>query len=141
MTALIGSDDYETIRKLLDVSLNDGQLPDSTIGLDIYQGAAIADVLELHPTAESETGTDLLRCKRAAAYFCAARLAPAVVRITSLTIQARDLNYARPVFDPEKRAAELRALAQAEITEVLTPTEQAGTRPTMFVLATGNRGR
>lgn len=140
MTALLTPADYETIRKAIDVDLDDVKLPDNVISKSIYERAAINDVLELHPTAEAETGNNLWRVKNAAIFFCAARLCPVVVRITSLTIQARDLNYSKPVFDPATRAAELRGLANQEISEVLTPTEAAA-RPTMFARAPGYRGR
>jgi len=138
--AILSSDEYPAIRAVLDTDLNDKNLYDSTIALDIYQGAADQDVLDLDPDAESRTGTDAERILRAAIYFCAARLAPAVVRITSLSIQARDLSYSKPVFDPEKRAAELRSMAEEEINEVLHPTDTSYSMPTMFARAEGKRG-
>lgn len=141
MASLLTTDDFEQVRKSLDVDLTVTSLPDSIISMSIYQAAAIADVLAIYSSAESETGADFQRCKRAAIYFCAARLAPAVVRLTSITTQARDLNISKPAFDPETRAAELRAMAQSELSEVVTPDQQAATRPTMFALATGTRGR
>jgi hypothetical protein len=139
--AILTSAEYPAIRAALDTELNTTNLPDSIIALDIYSNAADQDVLQLDPLAASRTGEAANRVKRAAIYFCAARLCPAIVRITSLSVQTRDLNYSRPVFDPAERAAELRAMAQAEINEILTPTEAAAERPTMFAVASGTRGR
>lgn len=139
--AILSSTDYPSIRAALDVDLDSSNLPDSTIALDIYSGAADALVYDRDPDADDRTGSDADRIKRAAVYFCAALLAPVVVRITSLAVQTRDVSYSRPVFDPAERAAELRALAEAEIDEVLTPAEEAPGRPTMFDTAAGTRGR
>lgn len=139
--AIIDSTFYPAIRAALDTELDTTKLPDSIIDMGIYAAAADQDVYERDPDADSRTGDDALRVERAATYFCAARLCPAVVRITSLSVSTRDLNYSRPVFDPAVRAAELRAMAEAEINQVLTPAEDAPERPTMFTVAAGRRGR
>ena len=80
MTLLLITD-YPAIRAALDTELDAEVLPDSTIDLSIYRQAAEDDVLALHPEAESETGDNLDRVKRAAIFFCAARLAPACIWI------------------------------------------------------------
>jgi hypothetical protein len=138
--AILTQADYPAIRAALDSKLNDQQLPDSIVELPIYRAAADQDVLDRDPQAESRTGSGADRIRRAAIFFCAARLAPVVVRITSITIQAHDLNYAKPVFDPEKRAAELRQMAEEEIAAVVAPAETTPARPTMFTTASGRRG-
>lgn len=139
--AILTSDDYPAIRAALDIELNSSNLPDATIALDIFSGQADREVYERDPDADDRTGDDANRIKAAAIYFCAALLAPVVVRITSLAVQTRDASYSKPVFDPAERAAELRALAEAAIDEVLTPEEDAPGRPTMFAVASGTRGR
>jgi hypothetical protein len=139
--AILDPADYPAIRAVLDTDLNETNLEDTIIALPIYHGAAEQDVLDLDADAETRTGDAGDRIKRAAIYFCAARLTPAVVRITSLSIQARDLNYSKPVFDPEQRAAELRAMAAEEIAAILEPATEAPNRPTMFTVARGYRGR
>lgn len=140
MANLLTVDDYPAIRAALDTSLDATALPNKVIDEDIYAGAAWADVVERYPGADTETDTAVLtRLRRAAIYFAAARLAPAVVRITSLSVSVQGVNYSKPVFDPEKRAAELRALADAELDAVLTPGELS--RPTFFTVASGQRGR
>lgn len=138
---LLDAADWPAVRAAIDVDLSDTQLPDVTIELDIYAGAADADVLELHPTAEAETGANLLRVKRAAVFFCAARLVPVVVRLTAATVQARDLSYSRNLYDPAKRVEELKAMAIEEINEVLTPSAETPERPVMFKRAPGRRGK
>lgn len=138
---LLSSAQYPAIRAAIDVKLAATDLPDAVIALDIYKGAAIQDVLARDPSAESRTGDAEVHVTSAGIYFCAARLCPAVVRVTSLSVSTRDLNYSRQTFDPEQRAAELRALADTELARVLEPSEDTPSRPTMFTIAAGTRGK
>lgn len=139
--AILASTDYPAIRAAIDTDLDTGTLSDNAIGLNIYAGAADQDVYARDPDADSRTGEDANRIKRAAVYFCAARLCPAVVRITSLSVTARDLNYSKPTFDPDERAADLRQMAEDELEAILDPDEDTPGRPTMFTYAPGTRGR
>ena len=139
--AILSSADYPAIRAALDVSLNAQQLTDATIGQDIFVGAAEAELLRRVPDAASRTGDDLKRVERALVWLTAALLAHSVVRITSMSVQTRDLSYSRQSFDPERKAAELRGRAEAEIVMLLTPGEATPSRPTMFTVAAGYRGR
>lgn len=139
--AILSSADYPAIRAALDVSLNAQQLSDATIGQDIFVGAAEAELLRRVPDAASRTGDDLKRVERALVWLTAALLAHSVVRITSMSVQTRDLSYSRQSFDPERKAAELRGRAEAEIVMLLTPGEATPSRPTMFTVAAGYRGR
>lgn len=137
--------EYPAVLAALDSKLTGGEgkgdIPDSILDQPIYAPVAIQDVLKRHPTAASETDPDRQAAvTRAAIYFCAARLAPAAVRITSLNIQTRDQSYTRQVYDPTKRAAELVQMAEDELAEILTPTETPA-RPRMFTVAPGYRGR
>ena len=138
--AILSSADYPAIRAALDVSLTAQQLPDATIAQDIFEGAAEADVIKRVPTAESLTGNDLARVKRAAVWLTAAYLAPSVVRLTSLSVQTRDLSYSRQTFDPDEKAAELRARAEREFGMLLAPAAVTPSRPTMFTTVGGRRG-
>lgn len=138
---ILSDTDYPAIRAALDVGLNAQQLPDAIIEQDIFLGAAEAELVRRVPDAASKTGEDLKRVKRAAVWLTAALLAHSVVRITSMSIQTRDLSYSRQTFDPDEKAAELRSRAEAEIAMLLTPTAATPARPTMFALATGSRGR
>lgn len=140
MSQLLASGDYPAVRAVLDVSLGDAELPADVIDQPIYAAAAIAEVIDHYPTAESETDTAILaRLRRATVYLTAARLAPAVVRITSLTVTRGDVAFSRQTFDPEKRAAELRALADLELQEIIEPDDTSPSRPTMFTYARGGR--
>lgn len=139
--AILDQGDYETIRKAIDAKLEESSLPASTIEMPIYKGKAIRMVLSKDEDAESRTGDDKDRIKRAAIYYCAALLCPTVVRVTTLTAQTGDMSYTRPAFDPDKRAKQLFAMGDAEIDEVLTPTETAAKRPTIMAAARGYRGR
>lgn len=140
-TPLIGSAEYPGIRAALDSALDAASLPDAVIAQSIHIGAAIDEVIARYPTAETETDANIVkRLKRAAIFLTAARLAPVVVRITALTITKGDVNYSKQVFDPTKRAEELRALAEKELEAVLEPTTQAASRPIMFTVASGRRG-
>lgn len=138
---LITSADYDSIRKAIDLDLTATDLPNEVIGLDVFHGAAEREVIARHPTAADETGDDLKRVQAAVIYLVAARLAPTVVRKTSISVQTRDASYSRPAFDGQKRAAELRGLAEVELQEVIQPSAVAPSRPTMFALASGTRGK
>lgn len=136
---LLTSTDYPSIRAAIDISLTATDLPDATIALDIFIGAAMREVLSRDPEAESRTGDDLARVKAAAVYLTAARLIvtlPQILRETDL-----DTTYQRQAVDVAARAAELRALAEAELNEVLEPDDATADRPTMFDTAHGYRGR
>lgn len=139
--AILEEADFPAIRACLDTELNSTSLPDSTMSQDVFMQAADRDVTDIDPDAETRTGTEAERVRLAAIYFCAARLAPAVVRITSMSIQARDLSLTKQTFDPTKRAEELRALAAEELAAVLEPAATSPSRPTTFAVAPGYRGR
>lgn len=140
---LITEADYDAIRKAIDITVDENMLPGDTIALPIYAPTAIRQVLDRDPTAESRTGTELNRVQNAAILFCAALIAPAMTgkMVNSLSTSTRDLNFSRPPYNGEKRAAELRGLAEAEIAEVLTPADETYAMPTMFAVASGRRGR
>lgn len=133
--------EFPAIRAALDVGLNAQTLPDETIGQEIFLGAAEAELLKRVPTAAAMTGSDLKRVKRALVWLTAAYLAHSVVRITSLSVQTRDISYSRQTFDPDKKAAELRSRAETEIGLLVEPSAATPARPTMFALARGGRGR
>lgn len=138
---ILSTADYPAIRAALDVSLNEQQLPNATIGQGIFLDAAEAELLRRVPTAAGMTGANLARVKRALVWLTAAYLAHSVVRITSLSVTTRDLSYSRQTFDPDEKAAELRARAEGEIGQLVEPAAATPARPVMFTLAPGYRGR
>lgn len=138
MTALLTSTHYPAIRAALEVTLTAKELPDATIALNIYLGAAIAEVLARDPIAESRTGAALTHCENAGILFCAALLAPALPAITGE--QTKNYQYSQKATDWSAQAAQLRKRAELELAAVLTPTEVAPERPTMFARVSGRRG-
>ena len=138
--AILVSANYPDVRAALDTHLSASDLPDDTIALIIYALAADQDVLNLDPDAESRTGEDANRVLRAAIFFCAARLAPAVIKLTSLSITTRDMSYQKKAFDPDERSAELRGMATDLINEIIEPTQTSPSRPVTFSRAPGIRG-
>lgn len=139
MADLLPVENYAAVRAAIDVSLDSTALPDATIALDIYAGAAARDVLAVDPDAESRTGDDLLHAQAAAALFCAARLVGALPQVTRDEVPGNVV--VRQAYDPERRAAALRALASAELDAYLADDPALADVPTMFSAATGTRGR
>jgi hypothetical protein len=137
--ALLSSSDYGAIRAAIDIALDSTTLPDAIIALDLYVGAGQRDVLSLDPLAESRSGTDVQHAKTAAILFTAARIVGALPQI----VREKELEYEyqRAAVDAIKRAAELRALAEAEIDAYLDPSQADTGRPTVFAVASGRRGR
>lgn len=140
MPAILSSAEYPAIRAALDVSISSNDLPDTVIGQTIFLAAAESELVDRVPTAAAMTGENLARVKRILIWLTAAYLAGSVVRITSMTVQTRDLSYSKAIFDPEKKAAELRARAEVEISLLTTPEASNPGMPTMFTRATGTRG-
>lgn len=137
--ALIDASHYPAVRAAIDISLDDKMLPDSIISLQIYRGSAETEVLDKDPNAATRTGDEQTHIQNATIYLTAARLAPAVPQL----VDARDdqVSWKRKEADWDARADELRALAEAELNEVLQPAAEAPSRPTVFAAASGRRGR
>lgn len=136
---LLTAAEYPSVRAAIDVSLDSDLLPDTIIALDIYAGSAERDVLAIDPGAASLTGSDGAHATAAAVYFCAGRLCVALPQIVREGYA--DHSYQRREVDPERRAAELRGLAAAELEAYLDLNGTTGDRPTMFATACGRRGR
>jgi hypothetical protein len=138
--ALLTSSDYPAIRAAIDVSLDSTMLSDDVIAMPIYAEAAEAEVLVRDPLALSREGSAWQRVVNAAIYLAAARLVRAVVWIKSEEIGG-ERQYSRQETDLNALIADLRGKAEAELAAVLEPTATAPSRPTMFTLASGRRGR
>lgn len=141
MDYLLPPAEYDQVRQVIDVKLDARQLPDTTITQQVFLGAAQDELVRRYPTAAAATGENLERVRRALVYLTAARLCPAVVRLTTVSVQAQGMSYTRATFDPEERAAALRALAEVELTALQSPTDNTTARPRMFTVASGQRGR
>ena len=118
MADILPVSNYPDVRAAIDVTLTTNDLPDPIIGSDVYKGAAEDDVLKRVSDAASKTGNDLKRVQRAAVLFCAARLIPSVIQITSLSTTVRDMSISRPAWKWEDRAEELRNQANAQLDEI-----------------------
>lgn len=138
MTALLTATNYPAIRAALGVRLTAKELPDAVIALDIYLTAAIAEVVDRDPIAESRTGAALVHVTNAGVFICAALLCPAMSSITGETID--DYQYSQSATDWLAKESQLRKRAEAELNAVLVPDEEAPERPTMFAKLSGRRG-
>ena len=116
---ILDSTHYPQIRTALDLSLDEMSLPDDVIEQDIYLGRAEMDVTTIYADAETFTGDNLLRIKRAVILFTAAYLAPAVVQIVSSSGHASDSSFSQRPKDMQARAVELRSQAQVELGNVV----------------------
>lgn len=137
--ALLTSADYVAIRAMIDITLDSTTLPDAIIALDAYLGAGMRDVLALDPTAESRSGAELQHAQTAAILFTAARLVGALPQLTRESFGNH--SYDRKAVNATDRAAELRALASAELDAYLDTGDATSDRPTFFTVASGRRGR
>lgn len=136
---LLSSQDWPAVRAALDVTLDANALPDATIELDIYSGRAMREVSARVDGAAALTGSDELKVVAAAVFLTAANLAPALPALTRG--KAQYLEWQRKEMDWHKRAADLRAMAESEISDLLEPATAVSFRPTMFARAKGRRGQ
>jgi hypothetical protein len=143
---LLTSADYPSIRALVDTGLTQEQLPDTTIALDVFLGAGQDAVLQRDPLAETRTGAQLDRARRAAMLFTAALLAPTVLQRSERDYTegpgSEHVKYATGL-DGAKRAAWLQAQAVAQLDAYLTVTEEeatGNTPPDLFATARPQRG-
>jgi hypothetical protein len=84
-----------------------------SIMLPIYAAAAEADVVQRDAALATRTGDDLEHARRAAIYFCAARLAPAVPDIVQQTFF--DYRYTKAARDIAADVDRLTGLAESEL--------------------------
>ena len=140
--AILTGDHHAEVRAAISLDLVPDKLPANTIDLDIYLGAAEREVIRIDADAESRTGDEAAIVRTCAIYLTAAKLCPAVAYTLSIQMSNGQQNYNRNAFNPEKRAAELRASAYEQLNELLEDTAvEAVAMPTMFTKAIGRRGR
>lgn len=125
-----------SIRAALSTTLTVAALPDATIALPLYQGAAereaAARVAGL--TLDTDQQAQLVE---AAIYLCAARLALAVPSITQEGVGRRDYEYRAQPLAPDALAKQLRARASAAISSI----KGESGRPAVFARAPGGRAQ
>lgn len=131
MAVEITSEDYESVRKLIDVNLTTALLPDSVIELDVYTEEAVEFVT-------SRTDNDNPTTHRAAVYKLASLLAPALPDIfkesnAGYSYEKVKADYLAKAEELESKALDL--IARAEET---TPTRDEEPMPGFTV---GSRSR
>ncbi len=136
---LLASSDWPAVRAALDITLDSVQLPDATIALDIYSGRAMREVEARVTGATALTGDDELKVTAAAVFLTAANLAPAMPAI--MRAESQHLAVQRKEMDWNRRAADLRQMAEDEIAGLLEPNTAGPYRPVMFARAKGRRGQ
>jgi hypothetical protein len=134
---LLTSSDWPAVRAALDITLDSAQLPDATIALDIYSGRAMREIEARVTGATALTGDDELKVTAAAVFLTAANIAPALPAIMSA--RSQHLQVQRKEVDWNRRAADLRQMAEEELADLLEASTGAY-RPTMFARAKGRRG-
>ncbi len=129
--AILDADDYGMIRSAIDVSLTAARLPDATIELPIYLGAAESEVLRRIPDAATRVGEELQHVKNAIALLVAALLAPTIPRMSSEKMgeYQYQLASASKVGDI---VAELRGRADQELRFLELPSATTRAEPPFF---------
>jgi hypothetical protein len=129
------SADCDLVRAVLDISLTADSLPNATIVLDVYLGAAEREVKARVADWATLTGDELDALKTAVAYLTGARIAPALPQI----VDAKDGQLSRRLQERDMMAlaATLRSHADAELQTLVVD----DVRPMMFARARGSRGQ
>jgi hypothetical protein len=116
MPITLGTSEYESARKLVDTSLTADQLPDTTLALDAFGGAAVRWVETRTSNADDDA-------KMAAVYKLASIVLPAFPRL--LSESNAGYSYSQQQANIEKRVAQLLELAEDSIarSEAENPTD------------------
>jgi hypothetical protein len=128
------------VRALIDPQMDAGSLPDARIELNVFMGAAIAEVARRDPKHADREGDAAEALNRAADCLTAALLVEAFPNITLIQPDA-SVKYQREAYDVNERIAYLRNRANAEFAVVLGDGTATEDMPTMFSLGCGRRGR
>lgn len=131
--------DHDAVRAVIDTSLTEDVLPDLTIELSAFAGAAIDAIEARDDQAQTRTGDEAARLNRALVYLTAANLLPSVPQLVSEKLGP--VSTTRLATNWQERAADLRLRADEEIQAVLDSETVAPSRPTVFATARGTRWR
>lgn len=139
--SIIDAGSYDQIRAAVDLALDANVLPDATIDQGGFAVAAEQEVIEREalvlPTAINAAEQALHR-QQAVIYLAAARIAQVLPALTEQVLG--DSRFSRTGFNSEKRHAQLRLLAERELTLYLDPTKQVHIQQQMW-LVKGRRGQ
>lgn len=133
---ILSSSDYPAIRAALDINLDATLLPDATIALAPFVGAAELEIARRDPNAATRTGDEATHIKLAAILLAAAYLAPSVPRLVSSSMSGVSFSMQQATWD--QIAQRLHAEADRHLAVVLA---ESFAGPTHFALATGTRGK
>ena len=132
--------EFPSVRRAIDPTLTERELPDSTIADEVYQTRAEDAVLARDPAAATRTDADQKRRVRLAAIlFLAAELVTAVPTLRGRSIGR--YSEQREVEPPAVRASRLRARAHGELDLLLGKSAAAAAGAALFTTAAGGRGR
>jgi hypothetical protein len=137
VTTILSPTDYPEIRDAVLIGLDPVDLPDATIGRDIYAGTAEQWAQTLVPGWSTLAGPEAAHLHRAAKLYCASLLCSAMNTITSRDDFRLSITVAK--VDWQARAAILASRAEAEASLALDVV--LVNIPGMFGLAHGYRGR
>lgn len=138
--SILTSEDFDQVRAALDPdSVGSGQPPDAVIGLDLFLGAAEAEVQRRDPDWATRTGEAGRHLRVATALLVAERLALGRRDISSEQLGDVRVQYA--TVDRTTLAAGLRREAERELSAALgSSTTSSAVVPLLFTTAAGGRG-
>ena len=122
--AILSSADYPQVRAIIDPSLDENTLPDSILSMDIYQGRAESEVKSMDPDAETRTGEDLNKIKRAVILLMASYYLESLPDKTASKIETMSFSSWHKRL--ETRIAQMRSQAAALVREVLANNSTSG---------------
>ncbi len=138
---ILSEEHYDAIRKAIATELDAKDLPDTTISLSIYLGAAERWALATDPDIATRQGTELEAAQNAVIFKCASLLVPAVAFLEQESFAPGE-SFRRQRVDKDELAQTLAVRAQAELDSyLLAGTASAATYLPTFAVAPGYRGR
>lgn len=135
--AILSSSDYPAIRQALDITFDENYLPDATIALPIYLGAAESEIVRRDPQAASRTGAAGIHIKNAVILLTASYLAPAIQSMHAETFGT--YTYTHDTTNWQEKAEQLAARSEQELQSAMGNLP-APARPSFFTVARGGRG-
>ena len=138
---ILGEEDFDSIRLAISTDLTEDDLPDTTIALPIYLGAAERWAKSVDPSIDTRTDDKLEAAQNAVALKTASLL------IVALPILQREEfalgeGYTRQKVDTDQVSKSLAARAQAELDSYLNAgSTTTATYLPAFTVAAGNRGQ
>lgn len=134
------TEDCESVRKAIDIRLDDIILPNSTILLPIYKDTAI-DYIASRFDDDTVPEDVESKAKLALIFYCASLICPAIKQVQSEKIAGAERSYKS--FDGMAKAKELESRAEGIVNQILTSLEPSqsniGFLPKMFALAKARR--